>query len=71
MNLNNRLIWEWAPGKTLKRLELEIIRSVIDFFDGNKTSAAKYLGVSLRKIRYVSNKNYVPVRKRDRRTLKT
>lgn len=41
----------WRQGLTLKKIEERAIEECLDFFDGNKTRAAKELGVSIRTIR--------------------
>jgi DNA-binding NtrC family response regulator len=41
----------WEPGITMEQIELAVIQSALKHFDGNKSRAARALGVSVRTIR--------------------
>lgn len=40
----------WQPGVTLSDVEQQVIEKCLQYFQGNKTSTAKSLGVSIRTI---------------------
>lgn len=44
---------EWKPGDPLERLILQAVAMTLAKCRGNKTRAAKYLGISIRKLRYM------------------
>lgn len=41
----------WSPGKALAQIEKEIILEALNYFNNNRTHAARDLGISLRTIR--------------------
>jgi DNA-binding NtrC family response regulator len=41
----------WTPGKTLESIEREAIALALSHFKGNKTHAARALGICLRTLR--------------------
>lgn len=43
----------WSPGEPLDRLILQAVAMTLARCRGNKTKAARLLGISLRKIRYM------------------
>lgn len=40
----------WSPGVTLEQLEREVILAAVNFYGGNRTTAANALGVSAKTI---------------------
>ena len=44
------MIVHWQPGMTLEEVQKQVIDSALRYCGGNKTDAAKILGVSVRKI---------------------
>lgn len=42
----------WQPGVLLEEVEKKVILAALQFYHGNKTHAAKSLGISLRSLRY-------------------
>jgi DNA-binding NtrC family response regulator len=43
----------WKPGEPLERLILQAVAMTLAKCKGNKTKAARLLGISIRKIRYM------------------
>ena len=42
----------WKPGKTMNQVKREVALAALKYCRGNKTHAAKLLGVSIRTYRY-------------------
>lgn len=41
----------WEPGRTLRSIKIAAVEAALEYFGGNKTIAARDLGISLRSIR--------------------
>lgn len=41
----------WEPGRSLREIKIAAVEAALEYFGGNKTLAARDLGISLRSIR--------------------